>query len=56
MNYPAPSYYRQSVGEQLMVHYAQRDAVRHCTPLLPIRWPSLRALFRRQCPNDHRVL
>ncbi|MGT2430447.1 hypothetical protein ACU4HD_20355 [Cupriavidus basilensis] len=51
MNYPAPSYYRQSVGEQLMVYYAQRDAVRHCTPLLPIRWPSLRALFLPPVPE-----
>ncbi|WP_196812933.1 MULTISPECIES: hypothetical protein [Cupriavidus] len=47
MNYPTPSYFRQSVGEQLLAHYARRDAVRHSTPLLPIQWSALRALFHR---------
>ncbi len=55
MDYPTPAYFRQSVGEQLLAHYAKRDAVRHRTPLLPVRWPSLRSLFRRQCVRDQKA-
>ncbi|MGO4329740.1 hypothetical protein AB4Z48_06410 [Cupriavidus sp. 2TAF22] len=56
MSYPTPSYFRQSVGEQLLAHYARRDAVRHCTPLLPIQWSALRTLFRRQCAGSHKTI
>lgn len=56
MDYPTPAYFRQSVGEQLLAHYAQRDAVRHCTPLLPVRWPGLRSLLHRQRAGDHQVV
>ncbi|MDF3839387.1 hypothetical protein P3W85_41585 [Cupriavidus basilensis] len=56
MDYPAPSYFRQSVGEQLLTHYAQRDAVRRSTPLLPVQWAGLRALFRRSCARGHKAV
>jgi len=31
------SYLDTPVGEQLLRHYASRDAVRHATPLIPLR-------------------
>lgn len=46
MNYPDASYLDRPVGEQLLSHFARRDAVRHATPLLPFRFASLLALFR----------
>jgi|GEM_PF-2537072 len=32
-----PSYFEKRVGEQLLQHYAQRDAVRHATPLFSFK-------------------
>ena len=34
------------IGQQLLAHYARRDAVRHATPLLPSSWAELFAPFR----------
>lgn len=34
------------IGQQLLAHYARRDAVRHATPLLPSSWSELFAPFR----------
>ena len=34
------------IGQQLLTHYARRDAVRHATPLFPSSWPELFAPFR----------
>lgn len=53
MNYPDShpyfAYRGATIGEQLLRHYAARDAVRHATPLVPIRWADigrfLRAIF-----------
>lgn len=45
-------YLRTPVGQQLLEHYAGRDAVRHATPLLPLRLADVtgfaRALFGRR--------
>jgi len=46
MQYPDASYFDRPVGEQLLSHFARRDAVRHATPLLPFRFTDLLALFR----------
>jgi hypothetical protein len=46
MNYPEASYFDRPVGEQLLSHFARRDAIRHATPLLPFRFADLFALFR----------
>ncbi|MFC4483966.1 MULTISPECIES: hypothetical protein [Cupriavidus] len=46
MQYPDASYLGRPVGEQLRKHFARRDAVRHATPLLPVRLADLFALFR----------
>jgi len=46
MKYPDASYFGRPVGEQLLSHFARRDAVRHATPLLPFRLIDLLALFR----------
>ncbi|WP_202126864.1 hypothetical protein [Cupriavidus sp. SW-Y-13] len=46
MNYPEASYFDRPVGEQLLSHFARRDAIRHATPLLPFRFADLVALFR----------
>ncbi|GJG94516.1 hypothetical protein [Cupriavidus pauculus] len=46
MKYPDASYLSRPVGEQLLSHFARRDAVRHATPLLPFRLADLVALFR----------
>ncbi|WP_197497597.1 hypothetical protein [Cupriavidus sp. D384] len=46
MNYPDASYFDRPVGEQLLSHFARRDAVRHATPLLPLRFADLLARFR----------
>lgn len=46
MKYPDASYFGRPVGEQLLSHFARRDAVRHATPLLPFRLADLVALFR----------
>ncbi|AGW94483.1 hypothetical protein [Cupriavidus sp. DF5525] len=37
MQSPEQCYLSQSVGQQLLRHFAARDAVRHATPLLPLR-------------------
>jgi len=34
-----PKYFEKRVGEQLLEHFAQRDAVRHATPLFSFRKP-----------------
>ncbi|CAB3645321.1 MAG: hypothetical protein ACWGIK_24485 [Achromobacter pulmonis] len=34
------------IGQQLLAHYARRDAVRHATPLLPSSWAECLAPFR----------
>ncbi|HAP26967.1 MAG TPA: hypothetical protein DCR74_15390 [Achromobacter sp.] len=34
------------IGQQLLTHYARRDAVRHATPLFPSSWAELLAPFR----------
>ncbi|CAB3886084.1 hypothetical protein ABE599_17005 [Achromobacter mucicolens] len=34
------------IGQQLLTHYARRDAVRHATPLFPSSWSELLAPFR----------
>ena len=34
------------IGQQLLSHYARRDAVRHATPLLPSSWAECFAPFR----------
>lgn len=47
MNYPDASYFSRPVGEQLLSHFARRDAIRHATPLLPFRFTDLFALFRQ---------
>lgn len=31
------SYLQAPIGQQLLRHYASRDAVRHVTPLIPLR-------------------
>lgn len=46
MQYPDASYLGRPVGEQLRKHFARRNAVRHATPLLPVRLADLFALFR----------
>lgn len=46
MKYPDASYLGRPVGEQLLSHFARRDAVRHATPLLPFRFADLLAFFR----------
>ena len=46
MNYPDASYFDRPVGEQLLTHFARRDAIRRATPLLPFRFADLVALFR----------
>lgn len=37
MQSPEQRYLSQPVGQQLLHHFATRDAVRHATPLLPLR-------------------
>ncbi|QVQ25188.1 hypothetical protein [Achromobacter deleyi] len=34
------------IGQQLLTHYARRDAVRHATPLFPSSWAECLAPFR----------
>ncbi|MGY6268215.1 hypothetical protein ACXIUT_00890 [Achromobacter denitrificans] len=34
------------IGQQLLAHYARRDAVRHATPLFPSSWAECFAPFR----------
>jgi len=34
------------IGQQLLVHYARRDAVRHATSLFPKSWSECFAPFR----------
>jgi len=46
MQYPDASYLGRPVGEQLLSHFARRDAVRHATPLLPFRFADLLARLR----------
>jgi len=38
-------YLSQPVGQQLLRHYAARDAVRHATPLFPLRLADIRRFF-----------
>jgi len=35
------------IGQQLLVHYEQRDAVRHATPLLPSSLKEILSVYRR---------
>jgi hypothetical protein len=37
MIHPDAQYFDTPVGAQLLKHYASRDAVRHATPLIPLR-------------------
>lgn len=37
MTHPDARYFDTPVGAQLLKHYATRDAVRHATPLIPLR-------------------
>lgn len=39
------AYLAKPVGQQLLAHYAQRDAVRHAGPLLPFSRSFLRSWF-----------
>lgn len=39
------AYLAKPVGQQLLAHYAQRDAVRHAGPLLPFSLSFLRNGF-----------
>ena len=39
------TYLAKPVGQQLLVHYARRDAVRHAGPLLPFSLSFLRRGF-----------
>jgi len=48
-----PSYTHRRVGEQLLAHYAHRNAVRHATPLFPF---SLRSLLQRDAPSQSSAL
>jgi hypothetical protein len=48
MRHVSPSYFNQPVGEQLLQHYARRDAVRHATPLLPFRFGALFSFLQRK--------
>lgn len=34
------------IGQQLLTHFARRDAVRHATPLFPSSWAECLAPFR----------
>jgi len=36
------------IGQQLLAHYARRDAVRHATPLLPKSWSECFAPLRNE--------
>lgn len=51
MNYPDShpyfAYRGATIGEQLLRHYSQRDAVRHATPLIPLRWADLGRFLRQ---------
>ncbi|MDQ0140788.1 hypothetical protein [Cupriavidus necator] len=40
------SYLSQPVGQQLLRHFAARDAVRHASPLVPLRWRDICRFFR----------
>ncbi|MFJ5381247.1 hypothetical protein ACIPID_06220 [Cupriavidus sp. CER94] len=55
MNYPDASYLDRPVGEQLLSHFARRDAVRHASPLLPLRLADLLALFRGNASHHKAV-
>lgn len=35
------------IGQQLLVHFAKRDAVRHATPLFPSSWAEFLSPFRK---------
>ncbi|SOZ27980.1 conserved hypothetical protein [Cupriavidus taiwanensis] len=37
MQSPEQRYLSQPVGQQLLRHFAARDAVRHASPLVPLR-------------------
>ncbi len=41
MNYSNDTYHRDPVGKQLLRYMANRDAVRHATPLLPFSFSEL---------------
>lgn len=38
-------YLSQPVGQQLLRHFAARDAVRHATPLVPLRLRDIARFF-----------
>lgn len=46
MNYSNEAYYRDPIGKQLLRHMANRNAVRHATPLLPFSFSELVSWFR----------
>lgn len=46
MQSPEQRYLSQPVGQQLLRHFAARDAVRHATPLLPLLPLRLRDIGR----------
>ncbi|WP_172966158.1 hypothetical protein [Cupriavidus pauculus] len=46
MHHPEASYLERPVGAQLLSHYARRDAVRHATPLVPLRLADVITFFR----------
>jgi hypothetical protein len=45
MKSPEQRYLSQPVGQQLLRYYAARDAVRHATPLLPLRLRDIGRFF-----------
>lgn len=55
MTQPDAQYFDVPVGAQLLKHYAARDAVRHATPLIPLRHEDIcrffGALFGRKRPG-----
>ncbi|TXI81176.1 MAG: hypothetical protein E6Q40_13950 [Cupriavidus sp.] len=44
--YPDSQYLDMRVGAQLLKHYARRDAVRHATPLVPVRFADIVRFLR----------
>ncbi|CAG2150530.1 hypothetical protein LMG26411_03772 [Cupriavidus numazuensis] len=45
MKSPEQRYLSQPVGQQLLRYYAARDAVRHATPLVPLRLRDIGRFF-----------
>lgn len=42
---PEQRYLSQPVGQQLLRHFAARDAVRHASPLMPLRLRDIARFF-----------